>query len=61
MVLTVLLALQILPNHSSPYVSGNNSEPIKDATVLIRNESTGFKTNSLSNFKGVFTFKELPL
>ena len=42
-------------------VLGADSAPIKDALVQIRNESTGFKTNSLSNFKGVFTFKELPL
>ena len=45
----------------SGIVLGTNSKPIKDATIQIRNESTGFKTNSLSNFKGLFTFKELPL
>lgn len=42
-------------------VKGSNAELIKDANVLIKNESTGFKTSSVSNFKGVFTFKELPL
>jgi len=42
-------------------VLGDNATPIKEAMVQIRNESTGFNTNSLTNFKGVFTFKELPL
>lgn len=45
----------------SGVVLGNNLEPVKEAMIQVRNESTGFKTNSLSNFKGVFTFKELPL
>ena len=45
----------------SGVVFGSNSAPIKDAIIKIHNESTGFKVSSLSNFKGVFTFKELPL
>ena len=45
----------------SGVVIGSNSAPIKDAMIQIHNESTGFKISSLSNFKGVFTFKELPL
>ena len=45
----------------SGIVLGTNSKPIKDATIQIRNESTGYKTNSLSNFKGLVTFKELAL
>lgn len=45
----------------SGIILGSNSEPVKDAMVQIRNESTGFKINSLSNIKGAFTFKELPL
>lgn len=65
MVLTVFVGAtnfaQTTQASISGVVLGNNSEPLKDATVQIRNESTGFKTNSLSNFKGVFTFKELPL
>ena len=42
----------------SGVVFGSNSAPIKDAIIKIHNESTGFKVSSLSNFKGVFTFKE---
>ncbi|AWG21562.1 TonB-dependent receptor [Flavobacterium faecale] len=42
-------------------VLGTNSEPIKNAKVLIKNQSTGFNISTLSNFNGIFTFKELPL
>lgn len=42
-------------------ISGTNNETIKEANVTLKNESTGFKTTTLTNFKGVYTFKELPL
>ena len=45
----------------SGVVLDEKSKTIKDAIIVIKNESTGFTTNSISNFKGVFTFKELPL
>jgi hypothetical protein len=35
--------------------------PQNGATVTVRNESTGFVTTTITNAKGEYTFKELPL
>ncbi|MBV8251954.1 MAG: TonB-dependent receptor [Chitinophaga sp.] len=42
-------------------VSDNAKQLIPGASVLIRNESTGFTTRTITNAKGEFNFKELPL
>lgn len=43
------------------FVTDENNKPIQGASVQVRNESTGFNTRTLTNTKGDFTFKELPL
>lgn len=45
----------------SGIVVNNEKKPQLGATVLVRNESTGFSTKALTNAQGEFTFKELPL
>jgi len=42
-------------------VSENGNTPLPGATVLIRNESTGFSTGTVTNAKGEYSLKELPL
>ena len=42
-------------------VLNNEKKPQAGASVQVRNESTGFVTKSLTNTKGEYTFKELPL
>lgn len=42
-------------------ISGANGTPLIGAFVLARNESTGFQTRAVSNDKGEFFMKELPL
>lgn len=42
-------------------VSNLNSENIAGATVQVRNESTGFTTSSVTNERGRYDFKQLPL
>ena len=42
-------------------VSGSNGDPLPGARILVRNESTGFQTRAVSNEKGEFLLKELPL
>ncbi|WP_027302699.1 TonB-dependent receptor [Rudanella lutea] len=39
----------------------NGKTPLPGATVLLRNESTGFSTGTVTNVKGEYSFKELPL
>lgn len=39
----------------------NGKNPLPGATVLLRNESTGFSTGTVTNAKGEYSFKELPL
>jgi len=39
----------------------NAKSPLPGATVLLRNESTGFSTGTVTNAKGEYSFKELPL
>jgi hypothetical protein len=42
-------------------VLDNEKKPQINASVTVRNESTGFTTKTLTNAQGQFTFKELPL
>jgi hypothetical protein len=39
----------------------NGKTPLPGATVMLRNESTGFSTGTVTNAKGEYLFKELPL
>jgi len=39
----------------------NGKTPLPGATVLLRNESTGFTTGTVTNARGEYSFKELPL
>jgi hypothetical protein len=43
------------------HVLSEAGAPLPDATVTVKNESTGFRNTSRTNDKGVFLFKELPL
>lgn len=45
----------------SGVISENQKSPLPGATVQIRNESTGFTTGTVTNAKGEYSFKELPL
>lgn len=42
-------------------VTDQDNKPLTGATVLVKNESTGFQTATVSNTKGDYVFKELPL
>lgn len=42
-------------------VTDDNKKPVQGATITVRNESTGFTTSTLTNAKGEYVFKELPL
>ncbi|MBD1392922.1 TonB-dependent receptor [Mucilaginibacter glaciei] len=42
-------------------VTDEKKETIPGATVQVRNESTGFTTNTVTNPKGEYVFKQLPL
>jgi len=42
-------------------VKGNTNSPIKNTTITIKNESTGFVTTAVSNESGLFDIKQLPL
>jgi hypothetical protein len=42
-------------------ITDEKKETIPGATVQVRNESTGFTTNTTTNPKGEYTFKQLPL
>ncbi|GAO45165.1 TonB-dependent receptor [Flavihumibacter petaseus] len=42
-------------------INGPDSSQLSRATVTVKNESTGFSYRTLSNDKGEFFFKELPL
>jgi hypothetical protein len=42
-------------------VTDEKKETIPGATVVVRNESTGFTTSTITNPKGEYTFKQLPL
>ncbi len=45
----------------SGVITDDQKKPIPGATVVVKNESTGFTTKSNTNNSGEFTFKELPL
>jgi hypothetical protein len=45
----------------SGFISNDNKSAISGATVVVKNESTGFTSKTVSNEKGEYTFKELPL
>ncbi|WP_018620681.1 TonB-dependent receptor [Spirosoma luteum] len=45
----------------SGVISDNRNAPLPGATVQVRNESTGFTTGTVTNVKGEYLFKELPL
>lgn len=42
-------------------ITDENKKPVHGATVQLTNESTGFTTATLTNAKGEYIFKELPL
>ncbi len=42
-------------------ITDDNKKPVNGATVQLYNESTGFTTATLTNSKGEYIFKELPL
>ena len=42
-------------------VTDQDNKPLTGASVLVKNESTGFQTSTISNTKGDYVFKELPL
>jgi outer membrane receptor protein involved in Fe transport len=42
-------------------ITDENKKPIDGASIVLTNESTGFTTATLTNEKGQYTFKELPL
>jgi len=42
-------------------VSDESKQVIPGASVLVRNESTGFTSRTITNAKGEYTFRELPL
>lgn len=42
-------------------ITDTENKPLSNASVLVRNESTGFSATTITNAKGDFVFKELPL
>ncbi|MBO9565509.1 MAG: TonB-dependent receptor [Niastella sp.] len=42
-------------------ITDTENKPLANATILIKNESTGFTVTTLTNAKGDYVFKELPL
>ncbi len=42
-------------------VVDNKGESVIGATIQVKNESTGFFTGSITNDKGEYTIKQLPL
>jgi hypothetical protein len=42
-------------------VKGENQSPIAGASVIVKNESTGFTNTTTTNSNGQFNFKQLPL
>ncbi|CAM3817030.1 TonB-dependent receptor [Mucilaginibacter galii] len=42
-------------------ITDDKKDPIPGATIRVRNESTGFNTTTLTNQKGEYNFKQLPL
>ena len=42
-------------------ITDQDNKPLPGASILVKNESTGFQTSTISNTKGDYVFKELPL
>ncbi|MGN7823732.1 carboxypeptidase regulatory-like domain-containing protein [Chitinophaga sp. 22536] len=42
-------------------ITDENKQPVPGASVAVRNESTGFTSRTITNAKGEFTFREMPL
>jgi hypothetical protein len=42
-------------------ITDTENKPLANTTILIKNESTGFTVTTLTNAKGDYVFKELPL
>ena len=42
-------------------VTDNRGETLPGATVIVRNESTGFTAGTATNVNGEYTFRQLPL
>lgn len=42
-------------------ITDENKQPVPGASVVVRNESTGFTSRTITNAKGEFTFREMPL
>jgi hypothetical protein len=70
--LLTLLAMLLLFVNTALYAQGNQaaitgkvldkgSKPLIGASVKVKNESTGFTTGTMTNEKGDFTIKQLPL
>ncbi|GAB3976768.1 hypothetical protein GCM10028806_36910 [Spirosoma terrae] len=45
----------------SGVITEKQNSPLPGATVRVRNESTGFSTGTVTNVKGEYLFKEIPL
>jgi len=58
---TLSVSAQTTQASISGVITDDQKKPIPGATVIIKNESTGFTTKSSTNGSGEFTFKELPL
>lgn len=43
------------------FVSDNNNQAVEGASIYVRNESTGFVTNTTTNRNGEYIFQQLPL
>ncbi|OQP64280.1 TonB-dependent receptor [Niastella vici] len=65
LLLASLTGLQLAAQTTQASITGTitdeNRKPVHGATVLLTNESTGFTTATLTNAKGEYIFKELPL
>lgn len=63
--LSIIVHPRLLAQTTQASLSGtvlnNEKKPQVGASVSVRNESTGFVTKTLTNTKGEYTFKELPL
>lgn len=58
-------SLQVAAQNTQATISGTIADKqntlLVGATVQVKNESTGFSTSTLTNTKGEYLFKELPL
>src|SRR5215467_4487902 len=65
MLFVCLLGIKVNAQTTQASITGiitdENKKPVHGATLQVRNESTGFITSTLTNTKGEYLFKELPL